>query len=77
MSRPYFAPDGVPADRVQALRRGFDATMKDAQFLADAQKSQIDIEPVTGEDVQSLVERLYKTPAPLAARARELLKPQQ
>ncbi len=60
MSRPYFAPAGVPADRVQALRRGFDAVMKDAQFLADAKKTQIDIEPVTGEDVQSLIERLYR-----------------
>lgn len=76
MSRPYFAPAEVPAERVQALRRAFDATMKDSGFLADAQKQKVEIDPVSGETVQALVERLHKTPEVLAARAREMLKAQ-
>ena len=44
-------PPGVPADRVQALRRAFDATMKDKEFLADANKLKLEIDPITGEQV--------------------------
>jgi len=44
--RPYFLPPGVPAERVNALRRAFDATMKDKEFLADAQKISLDVDPL-------------------------------
>ena len=49
--RPFFLPPNVPADRVQALRRAFDATMKDPAYLAEADKLKIDVDPLTGEQV--------------------------
>ena len=51
----YFTPPGVPADRVAVLRRAFDATMKDPEFLADAQRIKITVNPMSGEDLEKLV----------------------
>ena len=48
MGRPFVAPPGVPADRAEALRKAFMATMKDKDFLADAEKAQMEITPVSG-----------------------------
>jgi len=76
MSRPLFVAADVPKDRVQALRRGFDAMMKDPELLADAEKSKIDVDPLTGEEVQALVQKLFATPQPLVEKARALLQPQ-
>jgi tripartite-type tricarboxylate transporter receptor subunit TctC len=76
MSRPFFAPPAVPPERLAALRRAFDATMRDEAFLADAKKLGMEINPVRGEDVEMLVTRIMATPAALARRAREVLKPQ-
>ena len=73
--RPYFVPPGVPDDRVQALRRAFDATMKDPDFLADAKKLSMEIDPLTGEQVQEVIARVMKTPEPIAARVRKALEP--
>ena len=56
--RPYFVPPDVPAARVEALRRAFDATMKDPDFVADAAQLQLDLSPATGEEVQALVAKL-------------------
>jgi tripartite-type tricarboxylate transporter receptor subunit TctC len=76
MSRPFFAPPGVTPDRLRALRRVFDATMRDEGFLADAKQLGMEINPVRGEDVEALVTRIMGTPAALAQRARDVLKPQ-
>jgi tripartite-type tricarboxylate transporter receptor subunit TctC len=73
--RPYFVPPGVPADRVQALRRAFDAMMKDPEFLADAKKFSLEIDPLTGEQVQEVIARVIKTPAPVAERVRKAIEP--
>jgi tripartite-type tricarboxylate transporter receptor subunit TctC len=73
--RPYFVPPGVPAERVQALRRAFDATMKDPEFLADAVKLKLEIDAITGEQAQELIGRVLKTPAPIAERVRKALEP--
>jgi tripartite-type tricarboxylate transporter receptor subunit TctC len=51
----FFTTPGVPADRVTALRRAFDATMKDPDFLADAQRTKLTVGPITGEELQKLV----------------------
>jgi tripartite-type tricarboxylate transporter receptor subunit TctC len=72
--RPYFVPPGVPEDRVQALRRAFDATMKDPEFLADAKKLSLEIDPITGEQAQQLITRVLATPEPIAARVRKALE---
>ncbi len=74
MGRPFTAPPGIPADRLAALRRAFDETMKDPAFIADAEKSQLEINPVSGEDVQKLVVDLYKTSPEIARKAGALLQ---
>ena len=71
--RPYFVPPGVPADRVAALRTAFDETMKDPELLADAQKMRLEVNPVSGKDVQAMIEKLYRTPDALARKVREVL----
>jgi tripartite-type tricarboxylate transporter receptor subunit TctC len=71
--RPYFTPPDVPAGRVAALRRAFDATMKDPAFIADAAQLQLELSPVTGEEVQALVTKLADTPADIVARVRAAL----
>src|SRR5262245_14220215 len=76
MSRPFFAPPGVPPERLAALRRAFDATVRDEAFLAEAKKLGMEVYPVRGEDVEALVTRIMNTPAFLAQRSRDVLKPQ-
>ena len=51
----FFTTPGVPPDRLAALRRAFDATMKDPEFLAEAEKMKVGISPMTGEELQKLV----------------------
>ena len=74
--RPYFLPPDVPAPRVAALRRAFDATMKDPAFIAEAAKLQFDVDPLTGEQVQALVAQLAATPREVVARVRAALEAQ-
>jgi len=73
--RPFFMPPNVPAERVNAIRRAFDATMKDKEFLAEADKLKIEIDPLTGEQVAALIEQIYKTPADTVARVRDAMAP--
>lgn len=73
--RPYVAPPGMPAERVALLRSAFEATMKDRQFLEDAEKSRIDINPSHGRKVQQVVEKVYATPKNIVDLAKELVKP--
>jgi len=72
--RPYFLPPDVPAERVAALRRAFDATMKDQAFIAEAAKLQFEVDPLTGERVQALVAQLAATPREVVARVRTALE---
>jgi len=72
--RPFFLPPGVPAERVEALRRAFDATMKDKHFLAEAAKLNLDVDPLTGEQVAALVEQVARTAPDTAARVRAALE---
>ena len=72
IARPFAAPPGLPADRLQALRAAFDATMKDPQFLAEAKRLNLEVRPVSGDDVEKLIKELYATPpdvVKLAAQA--------
>ncbi len=73
--RPFFLPPNVPAERVAAIRRAFDATMKDPEFLAEAEKLKIEVDPLTGEQVAALIVDIYKTPADTVARVREAMAP--
>jgi tripartite-type tricarboxylate transporter receptor subunit TctC len=73
--RPFFMPPNVPADRVNAIRRAFDETMKDKEFLAEAEKLKIEIDPLTGEQVATLIADIYKTPAGTVERVRAAMAP--
>jgi tripartite-type tricarboxylate transporter receptor subunit TctC len=74
MGRPYLAPPGVPRATVAALRRAFMATMADKEFLADAERSKLEITPVDGERIQDLMAELYKTPPELTKRLADMLR---
>src|SRR5262249_48260844 len=73
--RPFFMPPKVPAERVDAMRRAFDATMKDKDFLAEAEKLKIEIDPLTGEQVAAQIAEIYKTPAETVERVRAAMAP--
>ncbi len=73
MGRPFLAPPGIPADRAGALREAFMATMTDPEFMAEAEKAQLEVNPVTGEDLEKLVAEIYRTPPEVAEKAAQLL----
>lgn len=73
MGKPFLAPPGLPVERVADLRRAFMETMKDPLFIEEMRKLQLDIDPVTGEDVQKMVEEVTATPPHIVNRVRDML----
>jgi len=71
MGRPYLAPPNLPADRLATLRQAFMDTMTDKDFVADADKTGIEINPVSGADVEKLVKDVYATPPAIIAKAKD------
>jgi tripartite-type tricarboxylate transporter receptor subunit TctC len=71
--RPYVLPPGVPAERAAALRKAFVEVLRNQNLLAEAEKMKLDIEPLSGDDLQTLVRRIYATPTPIVERARQAL----
>jgi hypothetical protein len=74
MARPFVAPPEVPAERVEALRAAFDATLVDPEYLADAAKSRLQVQLVKGRAVEALLKRLYATPRDVVDRVANALK---
>lgn len=72
--RAIFAPPGVPADRVAALRRAFDEAVKDPVMLSELTRAGLTIEPSTGQEVQDAVDRMIATPPDVVTRMRKLLE---
>lgn len=70
MGRPFAAPPGIPEDRKQALRKAFDLTVADPEFLAEAQQRGLEIRPVSGLAIEKLVNEMYQTPKDVIAVAR-------
>jgi len=68
--RPFFLPPNVPPARVEALRRAFDATMKDAGFIAEEDKAKLELDATSGEQVARLIDQLYRMPADTVTRVR-------
>jgi tripartite-type tricarboxylate transporter receptor subunit TctC len=68
LGRPYAAPPGLPADSAKRLRNAFDATARDGEFLAEAEKLKLDINAIGGAAMEASVERLYATPRPIVER---------
>jgi tripartite-type tricarboxylate transporter receptor subunit TctC len=73
IGRPLAAPPETPADRIDVLRRAFDATMRDPAFLEEGRRIQAEISPTAGEEVQGIIARLYATPEAVVRRAKSLL----
>ena len=73
-ARAIVAPPGVPTERVQALRRAFDRTVKDAGYLADAEKARLEVDATSGEETQQAVARLVATRPEIIARVLEAIK---
>jgi tripartite-type tricarboxylate transporter receptor subunit TctC len=74
MGRPFVIPPNVPTDRVQALRKAFDQTMTDKDFLEEAAKQGAEVNPVTGAKINELLDKVYSAPADLAQRVRDLVQ---
>ena len=74
IARSYVTNPGVPAERVQALRRAFDATMKDPQLLAEAAKLNMDLRPTTGEESQRYSDLIANTPGKILAKAKAIIE---
>jgi tripartite-type tricarboxylate transporter receptor subunit TctC len=62
----------VPAERVAILRKAFDATMKDPAFLADAEKLQLPVDPLTGQEAEAVVAKMTSVPPAIAAKAKAI-----
>jgi tripartite-type tricarboxylate transporter receptor subunit TctC len=74
MAYPFVAPPDVPAERVAGLRKAFDATMKDPEFLAEAKRQSLDINPVPGEEIAGIIRKVYASPSDIIARAKAVLE---
>ncbi len=74
ISRLYALPPGTPADRVQTLRGAFGATLRDPEFLADARQAKLDVDPLGGEELERLVDELFRTDPAIAARLKGILR---
>jgi tripartite-type tricarboxylate transporter receptor subunit TctC len=73
LGRPFLAPPGLPADRLAALRTAFMDTMKDADFLAEADKLKLEITAVPGETLQKIVQEAYATPKDVVKKAADMI----
>jgi tripartite-type tricarboxylate transporter receptor subunit TctC len=66
-------PPGTPKDRVQIIRQAFLATLKDPAFVAEAEKSKLEIDPVSGEALEKIVAGIYKMNPAILAKLKEVL----
>jgi tripartite-type tricarboxylate transporter receptor subunit TctC len=73
VGRSLVAPPGVPADRVQALRRAFDATMKDPELMAEVKRADVEVTGEPGEELQELMTKLAATPPAIVERVRKTI----
>src|SRR5262249_36350888 len=73
--RPFVAPPGVPADRLAALRRAFADTLADPEFRVDADKAQLEIEPLTAAEIETLLAKAYGWPRTIVQKAAALIEP--
>ncbi len=73
MARPFAAPPGIPDDRKLALRKAFDDTMKDPGFLVEMKARGMEVNPVSGADLDKLVAELYATPPAVVAETRKAI----
>jgi len=68
IGRPWFYAEGVPMERVAAMRRAFDASMKDKDLISDSEKAGMEVNPMTGEEMMAMLKDVYATPKETVAR---------
>jgi len=73
IARPYVFPPRTPKERVAMLRRGLLDTYKDPEFIADTQRARLDMNPISGEDLEKVVARVYRLEKPIVERLKEIL----
>ncbi len=73
MARPYVAPPGLPEERKQALRKAFDDTKKDPAFLDEAKKTDLEVHPVSGAEIDTLLNELYASPPQVVQLAKDAI----
>jgi tripartite-type tricarboxylate transporter receptor subunit TctC len=74
IGRPFVAPPDLPPDRLKMLRDAFKATMTDPAFVAEAQKSKLDLEPEDGDHLAVLIAKIYATPKPIVDKITGMIK---
>lgn len=74
LGRPFIMSKAVPAERLKAMRAAFDATMKDAQFLAEAQKQQLPVNPIDGVQSAQIIDRIYQFSPAIVAKAKQVME---
>ena len=74
IGRPFVAPPDLPPDRLKLLRTAFEATMKDAEFVAETRMRKLELEPEDGEHLAALVKKIYATPKPIVEKVGSLIK---
>jgi len=74
ITRPFVVTPGTPKDRVQLLRKAFLDTLKDPEFLQEAQKSKLDVDPMSGDELERTIHGLFKLDPKLVAKLKEILK---
>ena len=74
IGRPFFAPPDMPADRAKMLQDAFMATMRDPEFLADAKKQKLDVEPRDGAHITEVIRKAFATPKSIVDQVAALTK---
>ena len=75
--RAYALPPGTPKGRLNILRDAFNATMKDKEFIAEIIKGNLEIQPLTGAEVETIARKLYQVDQSLVGKLREILVPKK
>ncbi|MGH6768459.1 MAG: hypothetical protein ACRECO_05485 [Xanthobacteraceae bacterium] len=73
MAWPFVAPPGLPKDRAATLRKAFDATMRDPAYLAETKQRGLEVDPMTGAEVDKLIGEVYATPPDAIAATRKAI----
>jgi tripartite-type tricarboxylate transporter receptor subunit TctC len=73
LGRPFAAPPGIPADRAEALRKAFDATMADPALLAEMKAKKLDVDHIPWQNIETLLKDLYATPKDVVEETRSII----
>jgi tripartite-type tricarboxylate transporter receptor subunit TctC len=74
ITRPYLLPPGTPKDRLRVLRRAFAETMKDQAFVAEIKKQNLEVHPISGEELQEIINAIFGMKPDALARLKEAIK---